>query len=66
MIRRADEPSLRENPPLPRATPEMLERRRKFLADSFGAWADQDGERVARWIEETFESAEPIRAEPDE
>lgn len=59
MIRFLNEPPIEAGHPIPAPTEEMLERRRRFLRETAGAWTNEDGDRICRAIDEMFETSEP-------
>ncbi len=58
MIRFLNEPPLDATKPFPRPTSDDLERRRRFLKETAGAWADKDGENLADAIAIMFDAAQ--------
>lgn len=60
MIRFLNDPPIDATTPLAPPTEDDLKRRRRFLDESAGAWADEDRETIARAIATMFDAAKDV------
>lgn len=42
-----------------RPTPDMLERRRRLLDETFGMWDTPEGEKISDWLHDAFRLPDP-------